>query len=69
MLLVSTARATQQSQSSAVAQGIRSISHKESRVMFHVPSESAATGTKAGGDSPAMMTVKNLLSHFTRYWI
>lgn len=69
MLLVSNARATAQKESSALAAGIKSISHKESRVMFHTPSETTAAATKAGGMTPTMETVKNLLSHFTRFWV
>jgi hypothetical protein len=69
LLLVSNARSTAQKESSALASGIRSISHKEARVVFHTPTESTAAATKAGALSPSMETVKNLLAHFTRFWI
>lgn len=68
MLLVSSSRATAQRESSVLASGIKSISHKESRVMFHAPSESSATTGGAGGQTPQMATVKDLISHFTRLW-
>ena len=63
-LLVGLTKAEQQ----AVAlTGIRMISHKSSRVMFH-----SATGGQQQGGGSAVSTraaVNSLLSHFTRHWV
>lgn len=64
-LLVTT---TKTEQAAAQLTGIRMISHKESRVMFH-----SGTGSQAGGNGGASTqtkeTVQALLYHFVRHWI
>lgn len=68
MLLVGQSRATAQQQSSAMAQGIKSIGHKEARVTFQSPSEQAAATSRNGGQPAAWGAVKDLLVHFQRLW-
>jgi hypothetical protein len=46
--------------------GVRMISHKEARVMFHTPTTG---GTKGGGESGVPPSVAAILEGFTRYWI
>ena len=63
-----------QEQSDAQTQamaGVRMIAHKEARIVFHqaASSQQAAARGGAGGTTPAMESVKNLLSHFRRNWI
>lgn len=53
----------------AVTAGIRSISHKESRVMFADPNQvnnSAASGATGGGGMEAIKAVQALLYHYSR---
>jgi hypothetical protein len=62
--------ASKSEQASAALTGVRMISHKESRVMFHNPSSG---GSSSGGgssvSSQAKETVANLLGHYTRLWV
>ena len=47
--------------------GVRMISHKEARVMFHTPSTgSSGGGAGASGVPPA---VESILSQYTRFWV
>ena len=69
MLLVGAARAQAQSESSssALAQGVKSISQSR----FSPPSEKAASTASDGGGAgnpPGLAQAKNLLVHFQRLW-
>lgn len=66
-ILVGNARAITQLQSSGVATGVKSISHKEARVTFQSPTEALAMSTRQGG-MPGMQAVQDLLVHFQRLW-
>lgn len=71
MLLVASARTAASRESSATRMaGIKAIAHKESRVTFETggTTETSGTGAAGGATTPAMAAVKDLLSHFTRYW-
>jgi hypothetical protein len=47
--------------------GIRMISHKESRIMYHNPSQ---TKSASGGSSTTQQAaVKSLLNHYIRFWV
>ncbi len=51
---------------------IRSISHKETRVMYFDPNAAAAKAMAGGGaatGTAAMKATAALLQHFTRYWV
>jgi hypothetical protein len=69
-LLVTAQRsATQREASSSRMAGVKSIAHKEARVTFDTGAVALATGGLADSTTPAMAAVKNLLTHFTRFWI
>jgi hypothetical protein len=62
--------ASKSEQASAALTGVRMISHKESRVMFHNPSSGGSSGNSGGSvSSQAKETVANLLGHYTRLWV
>jgi hypothetical protein len=66
-LIVSTSKAEQ---AAAALTGVRMISHKESRVMFHTPnSGSSGGGSGSGGASAVRDTVEGLLGHYIKHWI
>jgi len=49
--------------------GVRMISHKESRVMFHSPTSGGSSGGSSTTTSQAQDTVKALLGHYVKHWI
>jgi hypothetical protein len=49
--------------------GVRMIAHKEARIVYHQAGTTQTATAKGGGATPALESVKNLLSHFTRLWI
>jgi hypothetical protein len=52
----------------AAVAGIRSLSHKEARVMFFDPNARGGSGATGGGlTTQQMSSVKSLLSHYMRY--
>jgi len=66
-LLVNTAKSEQ---AAAQLTGVRMISHKESRVMFHNPnSGSSSSGSSGGSSSQTIATVTALLGHYVKHWI
>jgi len=66
-LLVSTSKSEQ---AAASLTGVRMISHKESRVMFHSPTSGGSSGgSSSGTSSQAKDTVVALLSHYVKHWI
>jgi len=65
-LLVST---TKGEQAAASLSGVRMISHKESRVMFHSPSSGGSSNTGSGASAQTKDTVTALLGHFIKHWI
>ena len=66
-LLVSTSKSEQ---AAASLTGVRMISHKESRVMFHSPTSGGSSGGSGNGtSSQAKDTVVALLSHYVKHWI
>jgi len=66
-LLVNTAKSEQ---AAATLTGVRMISHKESRVMFHNPnSGSSSSGSSGGSSSQTIATVTALLGHYVKHWI
>jgi hypothetical protein len=64
-LLVSTSKSEQ---AAATLTGVRMISHKESRVMFHTPSTGGST-TSSSPSSQTQSTVSALLGHYIKHWI
>lgn len=50
---------------------VRSISHKESRVMYFAPNQMVVNqgGTGGSGASVSSAAVDSLLSHFRRHWV
>ena len=65
-LMVSTSKAEQ---AAAALTGVRMISHKESRVMFHSPSSGGSTGGSSQTSSGVKDTVTALLGHYIKHWI
>ena len=65
-LMVATTKATQ---AAASLSGVRMISHKESRVMFHSPTTGGSSSGGGGGGSQMQDTVEALLGHFIKHWI
>jgi hypothetical protein len=54
----------------ASVEGIRSISHKESRVMYFDPNTVKTTTTPTAGNSlTGVMAVDQLLKNYMRYWV
>lgn len=49
-------------------EGIRMISHKDSRVMFFDPGQQQAKATAAGGLGSGVKQVDDLLMHYVRLW-
>jgi hypothetical protein len=49
-------------------EGIRMISHKDSRVMFFDPGQQQAKATTAGGLGSGVKQVDDLLMHYVRLW-
>jgi hypothetical protein len=65
-LMVSTSKAEQ---AAAALTGVRMISHKESRVMFHSPTSGGSTGGSSQTSSGVKDTVTALLGHYIKHWI
>ena len=65
-LMVSTSKSEQ---AAASLTGVRMISHKESRVMFHSPSSGGSSSSSGPSTSQAQDTVKSLLGHYIKHWI
>ena len=65
-LLVSTSKSEQ---AAAALTGVRMISHKESRVMFHSPTSGGSSGGSTTASSGGKDTVKDLLGHYIKHWI
>jgi hypothetical protein len=65
-LMVSTSKAEQ---AAAALTGVRMISHKESRVMFHSPTTGGSTGGSSTSSSGVKDTVTALLGHYIKHWI
>jgi hypothetical protein len=65
-LLVNTSKAEQ---ASAALTGVRMISHKESRVMFHTPTSGGSTSSSGPSSSQTQSTVSALLGHYIKHWI
>ena len=51
--------------------GVRMISHKESRVMFHSPTSGGSSGGSGGAGSGGGVppAVESILSQYTRFWV
>jgi hypothetical protein len=64
-----TVREARTEAAAAAVTGIRMISHKSARVMFHSPSQSSGGSTGGSTTSGAAKTVQNLLVPYTRYVI
>jgi hypothetical protein len=64
-LMVSTSKAEQ---AAAALTGVRMISHKESRVMFHNPNTGSG-GSTGAGNATTKATIEGLLGHYMRHWI
>jgi hypothetical protein len=64
-LLVNTSKSEQ---AAAALTGVRMISHKESRVMFHTPTGGGSDGGSSSG-STTSKAVESLLYHYVRHWI
>jgi len=65
-LLVNTSKAEQ---ASASLTGVRMISHKESRVMFHSPSSGGSSSSSGPSTSQTQSTVAALLGHYIKLWV
>jgi len=65
-LLVSTSKSEA---AAASLSGVRMISHKESRVMFHSPTSGGSSGGSSTTTSQTQDTVKALLGHYIKHWI
>lgn len=61
--------ASKTEQAAAQLTGVRMISHKESRVMFHSPSSGGGGSSGGSTGTQARQTVDTILSHFVRHWI
>jgi len=65
-LMVNTSKSEQ---AAASLSGVRMISHKESRVMFHSPTSGGSSGGASTTTSQTQDTVKALLGHYVKHWI
>jgi hypothetical protein len=66
-LMVATSKGQQQA---AQLTGVRMISHKESRVMFHSPNAGgSSSGGSSGGTNAQQQAVQAILNRFARQWI
>ena len=65
-LLVNTSKSEQ---AAASLSGVRMISHKESRVMFHSPTSGGGNGGATTSTSQSQATVAALLGHYVKHWI
>jgi hypothetical protein len=64
-MMVTTSRSEQ---AAAALTGVRMISHKESRVMFHTPTSGGSTGGSSSASSNNK-AIEALLYHYVRHWI
>ena len=65
-LLVNTSKSEQ---AAAALTGVRMISHKESRVMFHNPTSGSSGGGSSPSTSQTQSTVAALLGHYIKHWV
>jgi hypothetical protein len=59
-------RETRTAAQQAAVTGVRMISHKSARVMFHPPSATTSSRTVGGGSSATKDALENLLMRYTR---
>jgi hypothetical protein len=63
-------RTSQTEAEQATVAGVRMIAHKDSRIMYHSPSQMQSKSSGGGSAGTAQQTaVKNLLFHYTRMWV